>query len=142
MTETESVNIEFELLKRYLYDELNEAEREKLENDFFLNDELFFEVLELENRLIDQYAKGRLSADEIVRFESSLEKFPDRKQKVANATALQTYIEEERPRQPMVPSEGLPALPSEEATGPVSSPTPVEVHVRLDGLTVSVQALP
>jgi hypothetical protein len=96
MTEIEKVKVETELVKRYLYAELKKKEREKLENEFFLDDELFFEVMNLENQLIDKYVKGKLPGDEVLRFEKSLEKFPDRKQKVANAKALRDFIEDEK----------------------------------------------
>lgn len=103
MTETEEMKVEKELLMRYLYAELNKKEKEKLEEAFFLDDELFFEVMDLENELVDQYARGLLSTAEAARFEKSLEKFPDRKQKVLNAGALQTYIEEETESEISVP---------------------------------------
>lgn len=97
MTETTEIKVEKELLKRYLYAELTAEEAKNLENEFFLNDELFFETVDLENELVDKYAKGKLSGEELLRFEQCLEKFSERKQKIANAIALQTYIEDERP---------------------------------------------
>ena len=97
MTETEKTSVTGEELKRYLYAELNQAEKDKIEEQLFLDDELFYEAVNLENELVDRFAKGKLEPAERIRFEKSLESFPDRKQKVANAVALQTFIEDERP---------------------------------------------
>jgi len=97
MTENTEVKIDQEELKRYLYAELSKKKAESLENEFFQNDELFFEVVDLENELVEQYTRGKLEGAELSRFEKSLDKFPERQQKIANARALHTYIEEERP---------------------------------------------
>lgn len=90
------MSIEQEELKRYLYAEMSREESDALEEKLFLDDALFYETVDLENRLVDRYAGGKLSAAETLRFERSLEKSPERKQKAANAVALRNYIEEER----------------------------------------------
>lgn len=84
-------------IKRYLFAEVSEDERETIEEQFFVNDDLFYEIVDLENQLIDRYSQGKLEGEDLKRFESSLEKLPERRQKVANAVALQTFIAEERP---------------------------------------------
>ncbi len=86
-------------IKRYLFGEMSDEEREQMENDFFENDELFFEIADTENHLVDLYAHGKLAGEELTKFERSLEKFPERRAKIANAVALQTFIAEERPQE-------------------------------------------
>ena len=94
----EGKKVNREQLKRYLYAEMTLEERELLEEELFLNDEFFAETVDLENELIDLYAANKLSGEELLRFEQSLEKFPERREKIANAVALRTFIEEERSR--------------------------------------------
>lgn len=93
MTETETKNIEE--MKRYLFHETSDDERGALEERFFADDDLFFELVDLENDLVDRYARNELKADERARFERSLSVLPDRREKVANAAALQKFIVEE-----------------------------------------------
>lgn len=83
-------------VKRYLYNEMSDEEHAAMEEKFFENDELFFEIADTENRLVDLYAKGELAGEELQRFESSLNQLPKRRAKVANAVALQTFFDEER----------------------------------------------
>lgn len=84
-------------IERYLYFEMPNAERERFEERFFDDDEFFYSVVDLENELVDRYASGKLGAAERARFERSLENAPERRAKIANAAALQTFIAEERP---------------------------------------------
>lgn len=95
MTDTNS-NLNETEIKRYLYSEMTDAEREGLEEKFFADDELFFAVVNLENELVDLYARGKFPAGELLRFEHSLKKLPERQVKAVNAAALQTFIAEER----------------------------------------------
>jgi hypothetical protein len=83
-------------IKRYLYDEMTDEERAAVEEKLFEDDELFFEIADTENRLVDLYAREKLTGEELKRFERSLEKLPERQAKVANAVALQALIDEER----------------------------------------------
>lgn len=85
-----------EEIKKYLFNELSEAEREKFEERLFEEDNYFYDVLELENDLVDRYALGSLEGDELERFERSLKHSPRRREKVANGLALQRRIAEER----------------------------------------------
>ena len=96
MTKTDSQTIDKENLKRFLYGELDKAERIRLEDRMYADDTLFEEAEILENELIDYYVRGKLPAEEKTRFERSLKKLPQRRQKVANAAALREYIAEER----------------------------------------------
>lgn len=101
MTQTADTQTNELEIKRYLFAEMTDDERAEMEERFFENDDLFFEISDTENRLVDLYAKGKLSGEDLTRFERSLEKFPDRRAKVANAVALQTYIDEERKEEPV-----------------------------------------
>lgn len=84
-------------IEHYLYGEMQTEEREQFEERLFTSDELFYEVAEQENALVDRYAAKNLKGEELARFEKSLVSIPSRRQKIANATALQSLIEDERP---------------------------------------------
>ena len=84
-----------EELKRYLFYEASEAERSRIESRFFDDDKLFYELLDLENDLTDRFARRELDESDSRRFAASLEKSPERRAKLANANALQTFIKEE-----------------------------------------------
>lgn len=82
-------------LKRYLFYESSEAERARLEARFFDDDALFYELLDLENDLTDRYARGELGETDRRRFKASLKKSSARRDKLANAQALQSFIKAE-----------------------------------------------
>ncbi len=86
-------------IKRFLFGEMSGEERDSVEEELFENDELFYEIADLENQLVDLYARQKLGGEELVRFERSLANLPERRAKVANAVALQTLIDEERPQE-------------------------------------------
>ena len=96
MTNFENVNLENEKVRQYLFAEMNLENSESFEEKMFLDDDFFHEVVDLENDLIDRYAAGKMPKAEVLRFEKSLEKFPDRRGKIANAIALQSFIAEEK----------------------------------------------
>ena len=85
-----------EELKRYLFFETGETERGRLEERFFDDDELFYELLDLENDLTDRYTRNELNENDRRRFKSSLTKSPERRAKLANAETLQAFINEEK----------------------------------------------
>lgn len=85
-----------EELKRYLFFEADETERGRLEQRFFDDDGLFYELLDLENDLTDRYMRNELDETDKRRFASSLEKSPERRAKLANAKSLQSFIKEEK----------------------------------------------
>lgn len=84
-------------IKRYLFAEMTDAERRTIEEQFLHDDELFFSAVNLENELVDLFANNKLEGEDFARFQRSLEQLPERRQKAANAIALQTFIAEERP---------------------------------------------
>lgn len=87
--------IDSEELKRYLFFESTEAERSALEEKFFESDELFYDLLDLENDLTDGFVRNKLGESDRKRFETSLEKSAERRAKVLSAKTLQNFIEEE-----------------------------------------------
>ena len=88
-------------IERYLLDEMLPDEREKFEDRLFTDDELFYKVADAENELVDRYVNGDMSGDESARFETSLERVPSRREKVANANALQRYIKDTAHTRPL-----------------------------------------
>lgn len=76
----------------YLLGELSENEREAVEERMFADEDFFAGLLELENDLTDAFVRGELSENDSQRFEKSLNKFPERREKVKNAAALQKFI--------------------------------------------------
>ena len=92
MTETSQT----EELKRYIFDEMDETERENLDERFFEDSELFYEYVELKNDLTDLYARNLLKGEDLQRFERSLAKTPAGREKIAIARTLQTLADEER----------------------------------------------
>ena len=97
MADRQNIKTDAETLKRYLFYEASESERGQLEARFFDDDELFYELLDLENDLTDRYVRRELGENDKLRFEASLEKSPERRAKLANAVALNTFIEQETP---------------------------------------------
>lgn len=81
------------------------AEQDAFEEKLFDDDELFYEVSDVENRLVDQYVAGGLDDAELARFERSFGSVPGRANKVANARVLGTFIEENRPVAPVAESQ-------------------------------------
>lgn len=87
--------IDQDKLKSYLFFELGADERRTLEERFFEDNDLFYEVMELENDLVDRFVSNNLSAEDKNRFEKSLASSPERREKIANANALKSFIKEE-----------------------------------------------
>lgn len=81
-----------EEIKRYLFRELSKAETERFEEKLFEDNDYFYDVLGLEDALVDKYALGKLSGADLERFEKSLLDSPGRREKVAAAVALQRRI--------------------------------------------------
>ena len=91
MTEA-SPNIEE--MKRYLFREMSEEESATVEDKIFSDTDFYYELTELENDLVDDYARGQLTGTDLERFERSLKFLPKRREKAANAIALQSVIAE------------------------------------------------
>ncbi len=85
-------------IDKYLLNEMPETEREQFEDQFVSDDALFYEIAARENELVDHYASGELSGDELERFDRSLAAAPARRAKIANAKMLREFIAGERTR--------------------------------------------
>lgn len=79
---------ERQMLSEYLLGRLSEQEQEELAERYFADDELFDQLLAVENDLLDQYVRGQLAPDEREGFERYLKRLPDGQHKVGVATAL------------------------------------------------------
>lgn len=94
MIQTNQINREE--MKRFLFHELSDTEREAFEERFFADDDFFYELADLENELVDRYALGKMSVAESTRFEKSLQKSPEKRAQIANSVTLQKFIAEEK----------------------------------------------
>lgn len=92
MTQIETPNDE--LILRYLLNELPDTESQAVEEKFFEDNELFTRLLTLESDLVDDYARGSLSAADRTRFEKGFLVSKERRQMVDNAKALSQYLDE------------------------------------------------
>jgi hypothetical protein len=85
-----------EQVKQFLYGEMSEEEAQVIEERLFVDTEFFYALTSLENELIDRYVQGRLTGEELKRFERSLTKSDERREQVKNARALQRVIAERK----------------------------------------------
>ena len=84
------------VLRRYLLGELPEAERSQLADRYFFDEELFDELLDVENELLGQYVRKELSPAESKRFSEYLSHLPDGASKLAAAYTLMEAAHELR----------------------------------------------
>jgi hypothetical protein len=87
---------DLDVLIRYLLGGLSSHERSEVARHYFEAGDLFDELLDVENYLVDQYARGRLSEDERRAFEGYLRRLPDGRQKLAVSIALMETTDEEK----------------------------------------------
>lgn len=85
-----------EQIKQFLYGELSERESQAIEERLFADGEFFYELKSLENDLVDNYVRGKLSGEDLKRFEKSLTKSESRITQVKDARALQRCIAEQK----------------------------------------------
>ncbi|MEW6734892.1 MAG: hypothetical protein AB1489_26615 [Acidobacteriota bacterium] len=76
------------LMRLYLLGELPEAEATLLEQQLFTDDEKFEQMWEIENSLVDGYVRGRLSPEDLERFEHHYLASPVHRQRVIVARNL------------------------------------------------------
>jgi hypothetical protein len=76
------------LMRRYLLGELPESEQSALEEQYFSDSERLDEVWAVENQLVDDYARGRLSRKERQRFENHYLASPRHRERVEFARML------------------------------------------------------
>jgi cell division protein FtsB len=86
-------NVENEIsMKMYLLGELTEAERQVLEERLMTSNECFGELSIAEDRLVDEYLMGRLSAREKDKFNDYFLCTPERRQKLRFSRSLHRYV--------------------------------------------------
>jgi hypothetical protein len=102
---------------RYLLGQMSDAERSSFEEQYQKDTDLFHELAELENDLIDLYALGALSASEQEQMRSFLAD-PDRQKRLAFAKTLSGYpdsgLESVRPTGPKAQASWLSWQPSKQ----------------------------
>jgi hypothetical protein len=84
----ESSIIKEKQIMSYLLGELSESEQFMLEESFISNPQIFTQVVEVENDLIDDYLRGQLTPGERDRFEQYFLTNPNRRQRVQIAEAF------------------------------------------------------
>jgi hypothetical protein len=88
--------IDRQRLRAYLLGALTEDEQDRVAERYFTDDALFVQLMEVENDLLDQLVRGRLSAKDRSGFESYLKNLPDGQDRVAVARALAEVAGEEQ----------------------------------------------
>jgi hypothetical protein len=84
-------------LRRYLLGTLPEEDCLRLEQDFLRGDDLYTELMALEDELHHDYARGGLEAAERARFEERFLRSSEGRRKVEDARALGRALEAPRP---------------------------------------------
>ena len=87
-------------LIRYLLGDLSQAEQERLEEEFFSDNDLFVELLDTEDQLVSDYLSGRLSPGDRNRFERRFLTLPDRRRSLELACLLQSSVRQPLTEQP------------------------------------------
>lgn len=105
-----------DVLISYLLGGLSSHERSEVERQYFEADDLFDELLDAENHLMDQYVRGSLGEKERTAFERYLSGLPDGQQKLAVSIALMETTDEEKEKAKVVlsryASENISSRPS------------------------------
>ena len=97
-------------IKRYLLGELSDEEQQRLE-ERLLTDREYFERLQImEVELVDEYARGALSAGEQERFDIYFLSTPERHQMLRFASALRRYVSAASPARQAEPTQRRHAL--------------------------------
>lgn len=95
-----SSEIRNEEIHRYLLGRMTEAERADLETRYFEDDEVFARIQERENDLIDDYRRGRLSAEDRAQFERLFLQHPERRAHMKFVEALADSVNPAAPAPP------------------------------------------
>ena len=85
-------NLEKKKIDHYLLGELPDSERERVEEQFFADDQFFAEVEAAEMALIDRYVRNEMSAEERDALEQNYLVTPERKVKVADARSFHSVL--------------------------------------------------
>jgi hypothetical protein len=81
-----------ELITRYLLDELQEAERERVIDQYLGDGEFFEQMLAVEEELIDDYVSDQLRAATRARFERHYLTIPEHRERVKHAQAFRLAV--------------------------------------------------
>ncbi len=81
-----------ERIRRYLLGQLSDGAGEEMERDLLANEEIFAELLIIEDELTDEYVKGHLTPDERANFERHFLATPERQEDLRFAQALNRYV--------------------------------------------------
>lgn len=93
------------ILRKFLLGELPEPKRSQLADRYFVDENLFDELLEVENELLAQYARGQLRPEETKNFRDYLTRLPDGHIKLATAYVLNDARNQVRSASPATFSE-------------------------------------
>src|SRR5216684_4936082 len=81
-----------ERIRRYLLGQLSDGAGEEMERDLLANEEIFAELLIIEQELTDEYVNGGLTPDERANFERHYLATPERQEDLRFAQALNRYV--------------------------------------------------
>lgn len=81
----------------YLLGDLPDAERDRFEERLFLDEDLSLSLDAAENDLVDEYLRGELSGEQVVKFERNFTLAESRPEKLQIASVLQTKVFNEKP---------------------------------------------
>ncbi len=79
-------------IRRYLLGKLSDGDSEQIEQELLANDDLFEEILIVEEELADEYVAGKLGPEERADFERHFLATPERQQNLRFAQALNRYV--------------------------------------------------
>ena len=114
-------------IRLYLLGKLADSEKEQIEQELLTNDDLFEEVLVVEEELFDEYIAGNLAHEDRARFELHFLTTPERQQGLRFARALDRYVTTHASERSRVSRPFLPGFLSK--------------HSRVFGLAASVVAI-
>ena len=80
-----------------ILDETDASQRQALAVRCFHDEELFARYVELEDNLVDDYARGKLSGQDRLRFERGYCNRPHRREKVVMGAALLRFVDKREP---------------------------------------------
>lgn len=106
MTPTPEVQ---ERLRRYLLGQVGGEAREEIEQDLLVKDELFEELLVVEDEIIDAYLCGELKGDERAHFEQHFLTTPERQDKLRFGRAFNRHLSEKAQRAGVIAASTRPA---------------------------------
>src|ERR1051325_1999827 len=93
-----------DFMRRYLLGVVPDQERSEFEERYAGDADLFEELLTAENELVDQHAKGQLTEDERLQFETYYLRTPEGRNAVAFAKCLADYQTEYPQAQDLLPT--------------------------------------